>query len=249
MTARRQILVVDDEKDLVELLAYNLKRAGYDVAVALTGRQAIERIASEVPDLVVLDVMLPELSGTEVASRIRSNPATAGVPIVMLTAKGEDVDQIVGLTVGADDYIAKPFSMKVLLARLEAVLRRAGRASADQRIIAMAGVQVNLETHEALVEGEPIKLTLTEFRLLSALMQANGRVLSRAALMSRAMGPGVTVTERTIDVHVTAIRKKLGPYAAIVKTVRGVGYRATPDLDAEETSNPAGGEHPEAATA
>ncbi|MDX2131141.1 MAG: response regulator transcription factor [Planctomycetota bacterium] len=234
--ARKHVLVVDDEKDLVELLTYNLKRAGFDVSAAFTGRQALERIALEPPDLVILDIMLPELSGTEVASRIRSNPATAALPIVMLTAKSEDVDQIVGLTVGADDYIAKPFATKVLLARIDAVLRRAGRSAGEQRIVSMGGVTMNLETHETVIDGEPAKLTLTEFRLLSALIQGNGRVLSRAALMSRAMGPGVTVTERTIDVHVTAIRKKLGSQASIVKTVRGVGYRATPDLEADETT-------------
>lgn len=234
MGERRRILVVDDERDIVELLSYNLGKAGYEVSVALNGRQALERISVELPDLVILDVMLPELSGTEVASRLRSNPATANLPIVMLTARGEDVDQIVGLTVGADDYIPKPFSMKVLLARLEAVFRRATRGRTDERVITLGGVSVNLETHDTLVDGQAVAMTLTEFRLLSALLQAQGRVLSRNALMSRAMGPGVTVTERTIDVHVTAIRRKLGPHAAIVKTVRGVGYRATPEPVDEE---------------
>lgn len=238
-SARKNVLVVDDEKDLVELLTYNLKRAGFEVSAAFTGRQALERIAQEPPDLIILDIMLPELSGTEVASRLRSNPATASLPIIMLTAKSEDVDQIVGLTVGADDYIPKPFAMKVLLARIEAVLRRAGRTGSEQRTATMGGVTMNLETHETMVDGEPAKLTLTEFRLLSALIQANGRVLSRASLMSRAMGPGVTVTERTIDVHVTAIRKKLGTQAGLVKTVRGVGYRATPEMEGEESAGEA----------
>jgi len=240
MSQRKHILIVDDEPDLVELLSYNLKQAGYEVSVALNGRQALDRVSKELPDLVLLDVMLPGLSGTEVASRIRSNPATASVPIVMLTAKGDDVDQIVGLTVGADDYIAKPFAIKVVLARLEAVFRRAARSSADQRQISMGGVTMNLETHETLVDGQPVSMTLTEFRLLSALMQAGGRVLSRSALMSRAMGPGVTVTDRTIDVHVTAIRKKLNQHAGIIKTVRGVGYRATPEPETEPDGTPAG---------
>lgn len=229
MSQARHILIVDDEPDIVELLSYNLKQAGYAVSVALNGRQALDRVSKELPDLVLLDVMLPGLSGTEVASRIRSNPATANLPIVMLTAKGDEVDQLVGLTVGADDYIAKPFSIKVVLARLEAVFRRSARSNADQRQISMSGVTMNLETHETLVDGAVAALTLTEFRLLSALIQANGRVLSRTALMSRAMGPGVTVTDRTIDVHITAIRKKLGPHSGIIKTVRGVGYRATPE--------------------
>src|SRR5262249_30617124 len=154
--------------------------------------------------------------------------------IIMLTAKGEEVDQLVGLTVGADDYITKPFSMKVLLARVEAVLRRTARASDDRPLIEMGGVQLNMETHEAFTDGEPMKLTLTEFRILSSLIAASGKVLSRHLLMANAMGPGVTVTERTIDVHVTAIRKKLSANAGIIKTVRGVGYRATLDEDAPD---------------
>jgi two-component system phosphate regulon response regulator PhoB len=223
----RQVLIVEDEKDLAELLSYNLRRAGYEVAHAATGLKALQVISERRPDLILLDIMLPELSGTEVASRVRSNPETASVPIIMLTAKGEEVDQVVGLTVGADDYVTKPFSMKVLLARVDAVLRRTARPGDEQPLIQLGPVSVNMQTHEAFVDGEAIKLTLTEFRLLSSLLAASGRVLSRKLLMSRAMGPGVTVTERTIDVHVTAIRKKLGAHAGMIKTVRGVGYRAT----------------------
>ena len=232
MSTRKTILVVDDERDITELLAYNLRRAGFDVVIALSGRQALAAVELRIPDLVILDVMLPELSGIEVAGRLRANPRAAHVPIVMLTAKTEEVDQIVGLTVGADDYVTKPFSMKVLLARVEAVLRRAQRppaASTEERMITLGAVACNPETHETTVDGSPIKLTLTEFRLLTSLIQANGRVLSRATLMSKAMGPGVTVTERTIDVHITAIRKKLGTSANLIKTVRGVGYRVTQD--------------------
>ena len=225
MTPSKHILVVDDERDLAELLVYNLKRAGYAVAAAFNGRAALESISNRAPDLILLDVMLPELSGTEVASRVRSNPQTAGIPIIMLTAKGEEVDQIVGLTVGADDYVAKPFSMKVLLARIEAVMRRTARAGENTAQLSMGGLRINTETHEAFVHGEAVKLTLTEFRLLASLVQAGGRVLNRQMLMARAMGAGVTVTERTIDVHMTAIRKKIGPCAALIKTVRGVGYQ------------------------
>lgn len=226
MSLPKHILVVDDERDIVELVAYNLKRAGYEISTAATGRQALEQLIIRTPDLIVLDVMLPELSGTEVAARVRANPATANIPIVMLTAKGEEVDQIVGLTVGADDYMAKPFSMKVLLARIAAVLRRTTRGSASSdSILSMGGIDLHLDTHEVFAAGELIKLTLTEFRLLASLAQENGRVLSRQKLMARAMGPGVTVTERTIDVHMTALRKKLGVCSHLLKTVRGVGYR------------------------
>ena len=225
-----QVLVVEDEKDLSELLVYNLRRAGYQVSNAATGLKALQSIADRRPDLILLDIMLPELSGTEVASRIRSNPQTAAIPIIMLTAKGEEVDQLVGLTVGADDYVTKPFSMKVLLARVEAVLRRSARPQDEPALIQLGPVSVNMQTHEAMVDSEAIKLTLTEFRILSSLLSAGGRVLSRRILMSQAMGPGVTVTDRTIDVHVTAIRKKLGSHSPMIKTVRGVGYRATLEL-------------------
>jgi DNA-binding response OmpR family regulator len=225
------ILVVEDDRDLASLLSYNLRRAGHEVDVVHSGRAALDAASVRSPGLVLLDVMLPELSGTEVASRLRSNPATASVPILMLTARGEEVDQIVGLTVGADDYITKPFSMKVLLARVHALLRRAARASGEERSVSMGGVVLNLDTHEAMVHGERVHLTLTEFRLLASLIHAGGRVLTRSALMGRAMGPGVLVTERTIDVHITALRRKLGDQGGLIKTVRGVGYRASPELE------------------
>ncbi|MCC6678677.1 MAG: response regulator [Phycisphaerales bacterium] len=228
MADHKHILVVEDERDLVDLLVYNLQKSGYRTTTATNGRLALDLVNSAKPDLVLLDLMLPELSGTEIAGRIRTNPATASLPIIMLTAKGGEIDQIVGLSVGADDYLPKPFSMKVLLARIEAVLRRTGKpAQESRRSLRLGPVEINTETHEAFLEGKPMKLTLTEFRLLTGLLQAGGRVLSRADLMSRAMGPGVMVTERTIDVHITSIRKKLGAHGAMVRTVRGVGYRAT----------------------
>jgi two-component system phosphate regulon response regulator PhoB len=231
MATRKHILIVDDERDLCELLSYNLGRAGYETAVVHTGRAALEAVSARTPDLVILDVMLPELSGTEVASRIRTNPATASLPILMLTAKTEEVDQIVGLTVGADDYVTKPFSVKVLTARVEAILRRTARPVGEHRRASLGPIEVDPDTHEVFVDGQPIRLTLTEFRLISTLVMGQGKVLSRNTLMTRAMGPGVTVTERTIDVHVTSIRKKLGQHAGMIRTVRGVGYRLTVDAD------------------
>lgn len=229
MSPHKHILIVDDERDLLELLHFNLTKAGYEVSTAASGRLALESIAQRAPDLILLDIMLPELSGTEVAGRVRAHPATAHIPIIMLTAKGEDIDQIVGLTVGADDYVTKPFSNKVLLARIEAVLRRSSKPSAENRQLTLGPVRVSSDTHEVWVDDHPAKLTLTEFRLLTALMQAGGKVLTRAALMNKAIGPGITVTERTIDVHMTAIRKRLGAHAGMIRTVRGVGYRMTPD--------------------
>lgn len=230
----RHILVVEDDRDIADLIAYNLKKAGFDVSVAVTGREAIASISARRPDLILLDVMLPELSGTEVAIRLRSSPATAAIPIIMLTAKSAEADQLAGLTAGADDYITKPFSPKVLTARIEAVLRRASAvADSDARVLSLGPVRIDTETHEVQVNSTPCRLTLTEFRLLAALLQANGRVLNRTVLTERAMGPGVTVTERTIDVHMTAIRRKLGDASSLIRTVRGVGYRAAIDDDAE----------------
>jgi DNA-binding response OmpR family regulator len=231
----RRVLVVEDERDLSEMLRFHLERAGYSVSVASDGRSAIQKVQEAPPDLILLDLMLPELSGTEVASRVRSNPETAQTPIIMLTAKAEEVDQIVGLSVGADDYITKPFSMKVVLARVEAVLRRTkGTAGSEATVQRLGPIEVNQDTHEVTVTGESIKLTLTEFRLLSALIAAQGKVLSRHLLMRKAMGPGVTVTERTIDVHITAVRRKLGDHGSIIRTVRGVGYRATQEPETSD---------------
>ena len=232
---RKRVLIVEDQPELAEMLAYSLTRAGYDAATTYDGRTALKHVAESRPDLVLLDLMIPELPGTEVAARIRTNPATADVPIIMVTAKADEVDQLVGLTVGADDYITKPFSMKLLLARVEAVLRRsqAPRAEAEDRL-SLGPIRLDLGTHEVRVEGAAVRLTLTEFRLLAALIGARGRILSRSSLMTRAIGPGVTVTERTIDVHMTALRKKLGAAGALIRTVRGVGYRASEEADAGE---------------
>jgi DNA-binding response OmpR family regulator len=235
MERRRHILVVDDERDLAELLACNLEHVGFRTTQAYDGRSALYSAAADKPDLVVLDIMLPELSGTEVAARLRASPATAQVPIILLTAKSDEIDQMVGFTVGADDYVTKPFSMKVLLARVEAVLRRVGDSVQTADLLRLGPVEIDTTTHEARVDGRAVRLTLTEFRLLTALLQAGGRVLSRASLMGKAIGPGVVVTDRTIDVHVTSIRKKLGRHGGILRTVRGVGYRATMEPEAAST--------------
>ena len=236
---RRTILVVDDEKDLVDLVTYNLQRNGYDVLCAYSGTEALEVAQRQVPDLVLLDLMLPGVDGTEVARRLRADARTAGVPIIMLTAKGEETDVVVGLTLGADDYVTKPFSMKILLARLTTVLRRAEQAAASgdaagSGVLKAGPLTIDTSKHEVSVNGEPARLTLTEFKLLVALVNARGRVLTRDQLMDKAMGSDVFVTDRAIDVHVTAIRKKLGSANWLVHTVRGVGYRLqeTPE-DAE----------------
>lgn len=228
----RRVLIVDDEVDLADLLAYNLDAAGYDTRVAHNGRAGIEAAKDFRPDIVVLDVMMPELNGIEVAERLRADSATRDTPILMLTARAEEADEVRGLAAGADDFVAKPFSMKVLEARVEALLRRTAdrRNQGEPAVLSCGPISIDTRSHEASVEGRVLQLTVTEFRLLAALVSAGGHVLSRPALINRAMGKGVTVTERTIDVHVTSIRKKLGEHASHVRTVRGVGYRiAAPD--------------------
>ena len=227
--SKRRVLVVDDERDLVDLVAYNLTRGGYEVLTAFNGTEALEVAQREAPDLVVLDLMLPGIDGTEVARRMKADSRTASIPIVMLTAKGEETDIVVGLTLGADDYVTKPFSMKVLLARVSAVLRRGEQAdagpAAEGGVLRAGPLAIDTSKHEVTVDGDAVRLTLTEFKLLSALVSARGRVLTRDQLMDKAMGTDVFVTDRAIDVHITAIRKKLGPANWLVHTVRGVGYR------------------------
>jgi two-component system phosphate regulon response regulator PhoB len=224
---RPRVLVVDDEKDLVDLITYNLGRNGYEIMSAYNGGDALELAQREQPDLVLLDLMLPGLDGTEVARRLKGDARTAHIPIIMLTAKSEETDVVVGLTLGADDYVTKPFSVKVLLARVKAVLRRADTPQPLENAGTLKAGPLSIDTarHEVTINGEPAKLTLTEFKLLTALVNARGRVLTRDQLMDKAMGADVFVTDRAIDVHVTAIRKKLGEANWLIHTVRGVGYR------------------------
>lgn len=235
MPAPLTVMVVDDEPDLLELVAYNIRQDGHEVVTATNGLAALELVKSRQPDVVVLDVMMPGLSGLEVARRLRSQTETASIPIVMLTARAEEKHELEGLDAGADDYISKPFSMQVLIARVKAVARRVGANGTKKNSLEMGPISIDLDEHAAFVAGEEMKLTITEFRILAALISAQGKVLSRPALISRAIGPGVTVTERTIDVHVTSIRKKLGEHAGLIKTVRGVGYRASTEPETVET--------------
>jgi DNA-binding response OmpR family regulator len=231
---QKKILVVDDEQDLLDLIGYNLQRNGYDVVCAQNGTEAVDIAVREEPHLILLDLMLPGADGTEVARRLKADPRTAHLPLIMLTAKGEETDVVVGLALGADDYITKPFSMKILLARIAVVLRRGEPPSLpghDAGQLRTGPLSIDMNKHEATVNGEALKLTLTEFKLLSALVQARGRVLTRDQLMDKAMGTDVFVTDRAIDVHVTAIRRKLGDSSWLVRTVRGVGYRLGESVD------------------
>ena len=233
--SRKRVLIVEDERDMAELVAMRLRKEGYQVEVAHDGARGLEKVRSSPPDLVLLDVMLPEMSGTDVAAAIRGDPRTAGVPIIMLTARSEESDIVVGLKFGADDYVTKPFSMSVLLARIDAVLRRAGAPRDDGKGLMRVGtIEIDTQRHEVRVGGRPVALTLTEFRLLAALAAARGRVLSRNQLMDQALGLDVVVTDRTIDVHMTGLRKKLGAARECLQTVRGVGYRLSPDRDGKD---------------
>lgn len=224
MITSNRILIVEDEADLSEILAFHLRRAGHTPLQAADGAEGWSLAKRERPDLVILDLMLPKLDGIEVARRMREEATTASIPIIMLTARAEERDQLTGLAT-ADDYITKPFSIPVLMARVDAVLRRSSPSTGS--MLAVGPVRVDLDTHEARVGDERLQLTTTEFRLLTALMMAEGRVLSRQELISRAIGPGIRVTDRAIDVHLAAVRKKLGEHGALIKTVRGVGYRMT----------------------
>jgi DNA-binding response OmpR family regulator len=219
------ILVADDEPDLLELIEYNIANQGHSVLTACDGVEALKSAVARIPDLVILDVMMPKLTGIEVAKRMRAQSETAGIPIIMLTAKAEESNELEGLGAGADDYITKPFSMQILLARIEALVRRSQGPASGATHLTLGPITIDLSKHEARVGGSPISLTITEFRLLCTLINEPGQVLTRQALISAAIGPEVTVTARTIDVHVTAIRRKLKNHGTMISTVRSVGYR------------------------
>lgn len=226
MDTSKRILVVEDEGDLREILCFNLQREGYVCEPAADGAKAIEQVRRKPPDLIILDRMLPGRSGDEVAAVVQRDQRTANIPIIMLTAKAEESDQLVGFALGAIDYVTKPFSMKLLLARVSAALRRtaAPAAPGDERRFAVGPIVLDDARHEVTVEGTSVSLTTTEFRILRALMAASGRVLDRSQLIDSVLGPTVAVTDRTMDVHIVGLRKKLGDAAGWVQTIRGVGY-------------------------
>ena len=223
MTER--ILVVDDEPDLRDLVQLTLCEAGYDVDTAASGRDALAKVEQTPPDLMVLDLMLPDMPGTEVCRHLRGHAATEDLPILMLTAKSEEVDRIVGFELGADDYVTKPFSPRELALRVRALLRRRGPGSVDDDLLEHRGIQLDLERHRCSAAGENVRLTAKEFRLLATLMRRPGHVLTRERLLEHAWGSDITVTLRTIDTHLKRLREKLGPAGKAIETVRGVGYR------------------------
>lgn len=226
MKTPKTILVVEDEADLRDLITFNLEKEGYHCRQAADGDQAILQVGKQATDLVILDRMLPNTSGDEVLVHLKRDDRTASIPVLMLTAKADESDELVGFAMGADDYVTKPFSMKKLIARVAALLRRSqgGPPERDQSVLSSGPVTLDVDRHSACVDGVAIALTATEFRLLQAMMSADGRLRSREQLIDSALGPHVAVIDRTIDVHIAALRKKLGPAAAWVQTVRGSGY-------------------------
>lgn len=229
---RKKILIADDEKDIVELIAYNLEREGYAVVKAFDGQKALDAIDAEKPDLVVLDLMMPEISGMEVCRMVRRQAATVALPIIMLTAKSDPVDKILGLEVGADDYLTKPFHVRELIARIRAVLRRSERSSDDDapESLDYAGLHVDLNSYQVTVDGKPVELSSREFRLLQFLIGHPGRVYSREQLLDRVWGDEAFVEPRTVDVHISRLRAAIEPdkeNPKYILTVRGIGYKFT----------------------
>ncbi len=225
--AKESILIVDDEENILELLEYNLTRNGYVVTAVSTGEAAVESARRQRPDLIVLDLMLPGIDGIDVCKMLKNDPKTQQIPIVMLTARGEEADVVTGLELGADDYVTKPFSPRVLLARIKAVLRR--KLEAEQpssgEMLKAGEVQINPGRHEVLVAGQPVELTHTEFQILWFLARRPGWVFTRYQIVDGAQGDGTAVTDRSVDVHIVSLRRKLGSFGQYIETVRGVGYR------------------------
>jgi two-component system, OmpR family, phosphate regulon response regulator PhoB len=223
--ARPRILIVEDERALADVLQYNLQREGYEVIIAHDGQEGLRKAQMQLPDLILLDIMLPKMDGLEVCRELRSGERTRQVPILMLTAKAEETDQVVGFSMGADDYVTKPFSVKVLMQRIKALQRRVEQTTEAGDIVEHLGVRIDRVRHQASVHGQELDLTPTEFRLLECLLRQPGRAFTRPQLMDVAIGEGAIVLERTIDVHIKTLRRKLGGEQEFIETVRGVGYR------------------------
>lgn len=223
--SRPKVLLIEDERALVEPLTYNLTREGFEVLVALDGQDGLRQAQVHLPDLIILDLMLPVKPGLEVCRELKGSSVTREIPIIILTAKAEETDQLVGFALGADDYVTKPYSMKVLIERIKKELRRRDRESTSGEVFECNGVVVDRHRHRASRLGEDLPLTPTEFRMLETMVRQPGRAFTRHDLMDAAIGEDAIVLERTIDVHIKSLRKKLGDGSELIETVRGVGYR------------------------
>jgi two-component system phosphate regulon response regulator PhoB len=227
---KSKILVIEDDRAISEILVYNLDKAGYEVTLAIDGRDGVNQAQLKLPDVILLDVMLPIIDGVEVCRRLRSKPETATAIIIMLTAKTEEADQLIGFSVGADDYVTKPFSVRVLMERIKALQRRkTAKLDDDNDVVTRAGITLDRRRYRVNVDGQLVELTKSEFRLLDTLIRQPGRAFDRTELIDSALGEDTLVLERTIDVHIRALRKKIGPNADAIETVRGVGYRFRED--------------------
>jgi two-component system, OmpR family, phosphate regulon response regulator PhoB len=223
--AMARILVIEDEKDIQDVLEYNLRQAGHKVNLASTGQDGLRLAREKKPDLVLLDLMLPDISGTDVCKAMKQDPTLRDVQVVILTAKGEEIDRVVGFEIGADDYVVKPFSVRELVLRIQAILRRSAADSEQQPIIQFGTLKVDREAHRVWVDAKEIDLTALEFRLLVTLHDRKNRVQTRDALLQDVWGIEADITTRTVDTHVKRLREKLGAAGEYIETVRGVGYR------------------------
>ena len=221
-----QILIVEDERDLVDLLQFNLKQAGHETSFAMDGEQALERVKEKVPDLVLPDLMLPDISGTEVCRQLKSSPRTQKVPVIMVTARSDEVDRVVGFELGADDFVTKPFSVRELMLRIKAVLRRGPGGESDSLQPRVGPVRIDVDAHRAFVSDVEVQLTALEFKLLQMFMSRLGRLQPRETLLRDVWGFSSGLQTRTVDTHVKRLREKLGEQARdLIETVRGAGYR------------------------
>jgi two-component system phosphate regulon response regulator PhoB len=220
-----RILVVDDEPDLLELVRLNLDQAGFEVVTAATGAEAMKALRAAPPDLLVLDLMLPDVSGTDLCRQLRADASFADLPVIMLTARADEVDRVVGFELGADDYVTKPFSPRELVLRVRAVLRRHNPATGDSTSLAHGPLRIDTDRHRCFVGDDEVSLTAKEFELLTHLMRRPGRVMTRDALLEQVWGSDITVTTRTIDTHMKRLREKLAQAGDLIETVRGIGYR------------------------
>ena len=222
----KRILIVDDEPDVLDLVSANLKRAGFDIITAGDGQAALDKARRDQPALIVLDLMLPQMSGLEVCKALKREESTAGIPVIMLTAKAEEIDRVVGLEIGADDYVIKPFSPRELVLRVQSVLRRAaGNDESKVKVLQAGDIAVDLSRMQAFVKGKALDLTATEFKLLTVLIERRGIVQSREKLLNDVWGYEVAIESRTVDTHMRRLRDKLGSAADCIETVRGFGYR------------------------
>jgi len=222
---RETVLIVEDEEDILNLLQFNFESAGFDVHTTGDGREGLAMARRLRPDIVLLDLMLPGMDGFDICKSLKRDPETAQIPVVMLTARGEEVDRIVGLELGADDYVVKPFSFRELLLRARAVLRRSTGQPTERATMERDGLSIDLEAHKVFIEGKEVGLTATEFKLLSELIRTSPRVRTRDQLLTSVWGYEFEGYARTVDTHVRRLRQKLGNHAALIETVRGVGYR------------------------